>query len=219
MRTITYQDLLSKYTSMRGVDTLLDHEKVDFSNSLNHRIKQIWVKHKWPDLTVVVEKTLQVIDNDTVKAEKAVRIDNADNLYDVFGVFDSNPYEQRVTERYEYTLIDGHLVLAKGITATSVFIVGSKVPADDYGEGYFSGQGRSDIPAFMEWMLLSYTMADFYRADGQNEKAMIEEKKGDEHMQEALDRFERVEGQNRIPVVTYPPRSLGVSRVTTQRNI
>lgn len=219
MRTITYQDLLSKYTSMRGVDTLLDHERVDFSNSLNHRIKQIWVKHKWPDLMVVVEKTLQVIDNDTVKAEKAVRIDNADNLYDVFGVFDTNPYEQRVTERYEYTLIDGHLVLAKGITATSVFIVGSKVPADDYGEGYFSGQGRSDIPAFMEWMLLSYTMADFYRADGQNEKAMIEEKKGDEHMQEALDRFERVEGQNRIPVVTYPPRSLGVSRVTTQRNI
>ena len=99
MRTITYQDLLSKYTSMRGVDTLLDHEKVDFSNSLNHRIRQIWVKHKWPDLMVVVEKTLQVIDTDTVKAEKAVRIDNADNLLDVFGVFDTNPYEQTVTER------------------------------------------------------------------------------------------------------------------------
>ncbi len=43
---------------MRGVDTLLDHEKVEFNNSLNHRIKQIWVKHKWPELTVVVEKTL-----------------------------------------------------------------------------------------------------------------------------------------------------------------
>ena len=37
MRTITYQDLLSKYTSHRGVDTLLDHEKVDFSNACNLR--------------------------------------------------------------------------------------------------------------------------------------------------------------------------------------
>lgn len=219
MRTITYQDLLSKHTSMRGVDTLLDHEKVDFSNSLNHRIKQIWVKHRWPDLTVVVEKTLQVIENDTVKAEKAVRIDNADNLFDVFGVFDTNPYEQRITERYEYTLIDGHLVLAKGVRAKTVFVVGSKVPADDYGSGYFSGQGRSDIPAFMEWMLLAYTMADYYRADGQFEKGAISEKQGDQYMEEALDRFERVEGQNRIPVITYPPRSLGVSRLTTQRNI
>jgi hypothetical protein len=219
VRTITYQDLLKKYTSLRGVDVLLDHEKTDFSNSLNHRLRQIWVKHKWPDLMVVVEKTLQVIDTDTVKAENAVRIDNADDLLDVFGVFDSNPYEQRVAERYEYTLIDGYLILPRGITATSVFVVGSKVYADDYGEGYFSGQGRTDIPAFMEWMLLSYTMADFFRADGQFEKGAIEEKKGDEYMQEALDRFERVEGQNRIPVVTYPPRKLGISRVTTQRNI
>ena len=62
-------------------------------------------------------------------------------------------------------------------------------------------------------------MADYFRADGQFEKASVEEQKGNEYMAEALDRFERVEGQNRIPVATYPPRSLGVSRPTTQRNI
>ena len=77
---------------------------------------------------------------------------------------------------------------------------------------------NTGIPAFMESMLLSYTMADYYRADGQNEKAMVEESKGDEHMQTALDRFERLEGQNRISVATYSTRNLG-SRVFTPRNI
>jgi hypothetical protein len=62
-------------------------------------------------------------------------------------------------------------------------------------------------------------MADYFRADGQFEKASLEERKGDEYMAEALDRFERVEGQNRIAVVTYPPRRFGVTRVTTQRNV
>ena len=78
---------------------------------------------------------------------------------------------------------------------------------------------NTGIPAFMESMLLSYTMADYYRADGQNEKAMVEESKGDEHMQTALDRFERLEGQNRISVATYSTRNLGSSRVFTPRNI
>lgn len=373
MRTITYQDLLTKFTTMRGVDALLDHEKLDFTNSLNHRIKQIWTKHKWPDLTVVIERKLLAINTDTVKADKAISLEDDRDLLDVYGVFSGNPYEERTAQRFEYTLIDNHIILPKGIKVDSVFIVGSKVPADNYedidplappvvgeqrkvveawtagantavvdeivtvnflqidadGEiigvvftradgsnlqggidryrdktkpffGYIeqpyfqlptepnnghdsnytfpveerpiviaksssslliegsyyrlhvyntsTGTGRiytldgqqvkvfalrgidwelvkeakdlnTSIPAFMESMLISYTMADHYRADGQNEKSMIEEKKGDEQMQDALDRFERLEGQNRVPVVTYPPRSLGITRVTTQRNV
>ena len=132
MRVITYQDLLKKFTTMRGVDALLDHEKLDFTNSLNHRIKQIWTKHKWPDLTVVVEKRLVAINTDTVKADKAISLENDGSLFDVYGVFSGNPYEERTAERFEYTLIDNHIILPKGIKVDSVFIVGSKVPADNY---------------------------------------------------------------------------------------
>ena len=203
---------------MRGVDALTDIEKADFSNSLNHRIKQIWVKAKWPDLIVVVEKTLQVIDTDTLKVENAVRIDNADNLYDVFGVYDKNPYEDHTAVRVDHTLIDGYLVLPRYITAKTVFIVGSNVPHNDYGEGYFSGQGRNDIPAFMEWMLLSYAMHDHYLADGQNDKAVAELQKAQEHLDDALERFERVESQNKITINTYPP-SMYNSMQISQRNI
>ncbi|BAQ84581.1 hypothetical protein [uncultured Mediterranean phage uvMED] len=207
MRTIKYLDLLKKYTSIRGVDELLDQEKADFSNSLNHRIKQIWTKSKWPDLIVVVEKTIQVISTPTLKAENAVRIDNATDLLDVFGVFNKNPYEEAKAIRIEHTLIDGYLVLPRSSTATTVFVVGSKVPHDDYGEGYFSSSGsyREDIPAFMESMLLSYAMHDHYLADGQGDKALVEMQKAEQHMADALERFERIESQSRITVNTYPP--------------
>ena len=86
LRTISYQNLLAKYTALRGVDELLDQEKSDFSNSLNHRIKQIWVKSRWPDLTVVVEKTLRAIDTPSLKVENGVRIDNIDDLFEVYSV-------------------------------------------------------------------------------------------------------------------------------------
>lgn len=219
MRTITYQYLLNKYTSARGVDELLASEKTAFSRSLNHRIRMLWSRSKWPDLLVVVEKTLQVIDEDTVKVQNGVKIDTASsNLYDVFGVFDKNPYKDSTAVRIDHTLIDGYLVLPKSTKATTVFIVGSKIPHDDYGEGYFSGQGRSDIPAFMEHMLIAYTMSDFYRSDGQNEKALVEEQKAEAYIEHGLDRFERTESQNQITVNTYPP-SNRTSLLISQRNV
>lgn len=218
MRTITYQYLLNQFTSARGVDSLLASEKTAFSRSLNHRIRQIWFRSKWPDLLVVVEKTLQVINTDTVKVQNGVKIDNATDLYDVFGVYDRNPYKDSTAVRIDHTLIDGYIVVPKSTKATSIFVVGSKVPHDDYGEGYFSGQGRSDIPAFMEQMLLSYAMADFYRSDGQNSKALAEEQKAEEYNQQALDRFERTESQNQITVNTYPPSNYSNLQIT-QRNV
>ena len=218
MRTITYQDLLKKYTSLRGVDSLLDSEKQDFSNSINHRIKQLWVKSKWSDLLVVVEKTIQVISTDTLKAENAVKIDDATDLFDVFGVYSKNPYEDASAIRIDHTLIDGYLVLPRSSIAKTVFVVGSKVPADDYGEGYFSGQGRTDIPAFMEWMLLSYAMHDHYLTEGQSDKAMVELQKTNEHIAEAMERLERIESQNKVTVNTYPSYRT-TSLHITQRNI
>lgn len=220
MRTISYLDLLGKYTSMRGVDELLDAEKADFSNSLNHRIKQIWTKAKWPDLIVVVEKTIQAIDAPTLKAENAVRIDNATDLLDVYGVYNKNPYEENNAIRIDHTLIDGYLVLPRSSTATTVFVVGSKVPHGDYGEGYFSDSGsyREDIPAFMEHMILSYAMHDYYLADGQGDKALAELQKAQEYLDDALERFERVESQSKITINTYPP-SMYNSMQISQRNI
>ena len=47
-------------------------------------------------------------------------------------MFDRNPYEEKTAIKYEFNLIDNHSNLPRAIKAESVFIVGSKVPADNY---------------------------------------------------------------------------------------
>jgi hypothetical protein len=76
--------------------------------------------------------------------------------------------------------------------------VGNQVPASDY------GTGTTTIPQFMERMLLAYAISDYYRSDGQNDKALAEEQRAEEYYQQELERFERLESQNRIKINNYP---------------
>ena len=146
----------------------------------------------------VVSKTLAAVDTSTVKADKAVRIDNAADLYEVFSVHTKNPFTDNTAIEVEFTLIDGYLVCPKDTSVSTIFVVGSQVPASDY------GTGTTTLPAFMERMLLCYAVADYYRADGQNEKAMAEEQRGEEYFNQELERFERIQSQNRIKIRNYP---------------
>ena len=70
----------------------------------------------------------------------------------------------------------------------------------------------------MEWALLAYAMHDYYLADGQADKALVQLQKAEEHILEAIERFERLESQNRVTVNVYPPSNFG-SYLLAQRNI
>jgi hypothetical protein len=180
------------------VDTLLSVEETAFKRSLNDRIRGIWTRAKWPPLLTVVEKNVAAVDVATLKADKAVQIDNANDLFDIHGVYDRNPFQDKLSKKIEHRLINGYLVLPADSTEDSIFVVGSMVPATDYGDGTLN------IPAFMDRMLLAYCLSDYYRADGQNDKALAEEQRGEEYFVQELDRFERMESQNNITVNTYP---------------
>lgn len=146
----------------------------------------------------VVTKSIAAVDTSTIKADKAVQIDNASDLFDVFSVHDKNPFTDNTAQEIEFTLVNGYIVLPKNTSASTIFIVGSQVPASDY------GTGTTTIPQFMERILLAYAIADYYRADGQNDKAMVEEQRAEEYVQQELERFERLESQNRIKINNYP---------------
>ena len=180
------------------MDTLLSVEETAFKRSLNDRIRGIWTRAKWPPLLTVVQKNVAAVDVATLKADKAVQIDNATDLFDVHGVYDRNPFQDELSKKIEHRLINGYLVLPADSTEDSIFVVGSMVPATDYGDGTLN------IPAFMDRMLLAYCLSDYYRADGQNDKAIAEEQRGEEYFVQELDRFERTESQNAITVNTYP---------------
>lgn len=146
----------------------------------------------------VVSKSVAAVDTSTVKAEKAVQIDNASDLFDVFSVHDKNPFTDNTAQEIQFTLVNGYIVLPKDSSASTIFVVGNQVPASDY------GTGTTTIPQFMERMLLAYAISDYYRSDGQNDKALAEEQRAEEYYQQELERFERLESQNRIKINNYP---------------
>ena len=208
MRTVSYSTFKSRFESAVGVDSLLSQEETALKNSLNDRIRGAWTRAKWPDVQTVVEKSVASVSSPIV-ADKAVQIDNASDLMDVFQVWTKNPLTDRNAILLEYQLINGYLVLPADSSADSVFIVGNQVPASDY------GTGTTDLPAFLERYLLLACVADYYKADGQLDKAMAQEQMAEETLALELDRVERLNSMNKITINSYPSYSFGVSILTT----
>ena len=208
MRTVSYSTFKSRFESAVGVDTLLSQEETALKNSLNDRIRGAWTRAKWPDVQTVVEKSVAAVTS-PIAADKAVQIDNASDLMDVFQVWTKNPLTDRNAILLDYQLINGYLVLPADSTASSVFIVGNQVPASDY------GTGTTDLPAFLERYLLLACVADYYKADGQLDKALAQEQMAEETLALELDRVERLNSMNKITVNTYPSYSFGVSILST----
>ncbi len=191
-----------------GVDTLLSQEETALKNSLNDRIRGAWTRAKWPDVQTVVEKSVAAVTSPIV-ADKAVQIDNASDLMDVFQVWTKNPLTDRNAILLEFQLINGYIVLSADSSADSVFIVGNQVPASDYGDA------TTDLPAFLERYLLLACVADFYKADGQLEKSVQQEQMAEETLALELDRVERLNSMNKITINSYPSYSFGVSILST----
>ena len=204
MRTVTYTELKNRFTSAIGVDTLLSVEETAFKNSLNDRVKGAWTRAQWPELMTVVEKTVAAVTSPIV-ADKAVQIDNDANLMDVFSVFDKNPLSERTAFKLDYNLINGYLVLPANSSQDSVFVMGNQVTPSSYGD---VGGETSTLPRFLERYLLLATIADWYKSDGQLEKAIQQEQMAEETLALEIDRVERLEGMNKISVNTYPSYSL-----------
>jgi len=208
LRTVPYSTFKSRFQSSVGVDSLLSQEETALKNSLNDRIRGAWTRAKWPDVQTVVEKSVAAVTSPIV-ADKAVQIDNASDLMDVFQVWTKNPLTDRNAILLEFQLINGYIVLSADSSADSVFIVGNQVPASDYGDA------TTDLPAFLERYLLLACVADYYKADGQLEKSVQQEQMAEETLALELDRVERLNSMNKITINSYPSYSFGVSILST----
>ena len=209
MRTVSYTDLKNRFASAIGVDTLLTAEETAFKRSLNDRVRGAWTRSKWPDITDVLEKTVAAVADPPF--DKAVRIDNSVDLLDVFSVWNKNPYTDPTASRLDFSLINGYLVLPADSADSTIYVVGSSVPASDYGDG------TTTLPAFLERFLLAAGVADWYRSDGQNDKAATEEARAENYLLEEIDRAERLQSQNRIAITQYqaPWPTILITQTTT----
>lgn len=193
------------------MDSLLSVEETAFKNSLNDRVKGAWTRSQWPELMSLKEKSVAAITTPLV-ADKAVQIDNDSDIMDVFAVFDKNPLSDRQAIKLEYNLINGYLILKADSTQSTVFVQGNQVTPSSYGDQ--PGE-TSTLPRFLERYLLLATVADWYKADGQLDKALAQEQMAEETLALEIDRVERLEGMNKISVNTYPSYSFGVNILTT----
>ena len=198
MRTVSYNAFKDRHTSAIGVDTLITAEETALKRSLTDRVRGAWTRAKWPDLINVLTMTVAAVSSSTLKADKAVLINNDANLFDVFSVWNKVPWEDRTAVQIKFSLMGGYLVLPPNTSETTVYVVGSKVPSDDY------GGSETNIPQFLERHLLAACIADYYVADGMNDKAQLENARAEEYLLQEIDRFERLQSQNKIVINSYP---------------
>ena len=210
MRTVTYSEMEDRFISAIGVapDTaILTAETDAFKRALLARIRSAWTRAKWPELTWIVPKTVAAVDVSTLKADRAVIIDSATDLFDVYAVFDKPPYEEPSARRIDFSLINFYLVLPPDTTETTVYVFGSQVPPTSIG---------TTVPAIFEHYLLAAGLADYYRSGGQNEKAVVEEARAEEYLLREIDRAERLQQQNKVVIGQYqsPWPTLKISQTT-----
>ncbi len=211
MRIVTYANLKSRFTSAIGVDSLLAVEETAFKNSLNDRVKGAWTRSKWPELMSITELSVAATTT-PVAADKAVQIDDSLTILDVYGVYDKNPYADRTAVQLDYRLVNGFIVLPAESSATSIFVVGNQVPANNYGDDV--GE-TATLPQFLERYLVLACVSDWYKADGMLEKSLAQEQIAEETLALEIDRVERLEGMNKITIQTYPSYTLGISVLQT----
>jgi len=210
MRTIDFTALEKRFQMAAGLATLTEVDEFFFKQAVNTRADLVWSRIKWPELQTLVEKTVAATTS-PIAADKAVQIDNAVDIQDVFKVYNKNPLTDRSAILIDFQLINGFVVLPANSTQSSIFIMGNLV-RPEYGKE--SGD-EQNIPMFLMNYLLAGILSDFLRGDGQTEKAMQEEQRAEEYLALEMDKAERIESQNKITFNTYPSYSFGVNILTT----
>jgi len=210
MRTIDFTALEKRFQMAAGLATLTEVDEFFFKQAVNTRADLVWSRIKWPELQTLVEKTVAATTS-PIAADKAVQIDNAVDVQDVFKVYNKNPLTDRSAILIDFQLINGYVVLPANSTQSSIFIMGNLV-RPEYGKE--SGD-EQNVPMFLMNYLVAGCLSDFLRGDGQTEKAMQEEQRAEEYLALEMDRAERIESQNKITFNTYPSYSFGVNILTT----
>ena len=83
MRSIDYTALEKRFQMAAGLPSLTSVDEFFFKQAVNTRASLVWSRIKWPELQTLVEKTVAATTS-PIAADKAVQIDNAVDVMDVF---------------------------------------------------------------------------------------------------------------------------------------
>jgi len=187
VQTIPYGNLEKRFQSVAGLATLDATDKFFFKQSLNSRLRDAWDRADWPELIEL--KTLPLT-RDTANVLSTGQVD-----FDVLEVWDKHPYGDQTAQKILYQIIESDVLMRPTFTGSEIVVLAKK-KFTDYEEG-------SLVPSFLENYLLSAILADFFKGDGQADRAIREENQAEEYMARAFDRVERLQQQNRPTIGQY----------------
>ena len=116
--------------------------------------------------------------------------------FDVVGIFSENPYTDNRATPIDFKLLNGQVHLDPSYASLDKVWVLTKKPFVQISAG-------QSVPAIFENFLLCSILADFYRADGQQNKAMYEDQRAEKALDDQVDKLERQNLQAQVPVITY----------------
>jgi hypothetical protein len=116
--------------------------------------------------------------------------------FDVLGIFSENPYTDKRATPIDFKLLNGQVHLDPSYASLDKVWILTKKPFIQISAG-------QSVPAIFQNFLLSSILADFYRADGQQNKAMYEDQRAEKALDDQVDKLERQNLQAQVPVITY----------------
>ena len=114
---------------------------------------------------------------------------------DVLNAYDRNPYTDKYASEIDFNLIDGRVHLDPSYTDANVWLLKRKP--------FVEVSSSDSVPAIFQSYLVSGVLADFYRSDGQQNKAQYEEAVAEEALLKQLDRIERQSQQDGVSIITH----------------
>jgi hypothetical protein len=204
MRVLTYPSLKSRYTGLLGLDSLSTEENTGLLNSVGDRLRAVWYRADWPELT-------HIADLDLYKDGPTEQWRSADLTEDIVAVYSGDPLVSINAYSIDYILLDSRCHAKPGTrlssvddgTGTQVVKLKAQYRKSPDTTLTETTTSISNIPQFFEVYLLRATYADYLKADGQMAKAAFEEERAELAIAEAIERNERFQNQNTIKVNSY----------------
>tara|TARA_R110001606_G_scaffold309980_1_gene456975 strand:+ start:1835 stop:2581 length:747 start_codon:yes stop_codon:yes gene_type:complete len=223
--TTPFSDGVLKYKALLGLDTLNTHDDSVFRANLKSRFKKAFEKYAWPDFCQIgelVSLTSNLITtNGSTPASGAYLANWADS---VMRIQKQDPKSTYNPGEYLYMMeSDGYgypavrIINPINLTGTNVYVSYKKelegliksLVSPSGTTGFFgSGSGDTNvIPTCVYDYVIYGCYVNNLKADGQNQKAVLEEQYAEKLLQESIDRIENTSRQYRNKIIQDRPRS------------
>lgn len=228
MLTESFADGLLKYKALLGLDTLNTHDDSVFRANLKTRFSQAFDAYAWPDFCVfgeLVSLTSNFITtNDSQPATGAYLSTWADNVLrvhkqdpstnlntgDYIYQIDRDPYGSTAVKIINSTSLSGtnvYVSYKKDLDTLIKSLVTPEGTTGFFGSAVLIGGDTDVIPSCVYDYVIYGAYVDHLKADGQNQKAILEEQFADKILQDSINKIENTGRQFRHKIVSERPRS------------